>query len=116
MPIVQAQGRAIACETGANLRHVLLQQGIELHNQHSTIINCRGLGTCGTCAVEIEGEVSPQNWREQTRLALPPHSAAQSRRLACQTQVLGNVRVTKYNGFWGQGSQPVWTAEKSGDS
>ncbi|MTJ09390.1 MULTISPECIES: 2Fe-2S iron-sulfur cluster-binding protein [unclassified Anabaena] len=111
MPQVIAQGKLIECESQANLRKVLLANGVDLYNGGSGIINCRGIGTCGTCAVKVEGEVSAVNWRDQTRRSLPPHSPTNDLRLACQTQVLGNVKVTKFNGFWGQGSQIVWTPE-----
>ncbi|MEO1005230.1 MAG: 2Fe-2S iron-sulfur cluster-binding protein [Cyanobacteria bacterium J06638_38] len=103
MPIVTVQGKTFTCEDGANLRKVLLKHDINLHNGQSKMINCRGLGSCGTCAVEIIGAVSPPNWRDRTRRSLPPHSLEQNRRLACQTRVLGNIEVIKYNGFWGQG-------------
>ncbi|HIK31063.1 MAG TPA: (2Fe-2S)-binding protein [Oscillatoriales cyanobacterium M59_W2019_021] len=109
MPTVTACGKTIACEGGANLRQVLLASGIALYNGNAALINCRGIGSCGTCAVEIEGETSPVNWRDRTRRSLPPHSPERNLRLACQTRVLGDLRVTKYDGFWGQGSQPVWT-------
>lgn len=108
MPIIKAQGKTFECEVGANLRQVLLKQGIEVHNDGAKIINCRGLGTCGTCAVEIEGSVSEQGWREQARLSLPPHSLERKRRLSCQTQVIGDLLITKYDGFWGQGDQAIW--------
>ncbi|MDX2212639.1 MAG: 2Fe-2S iron-sulfur cluster-binding protein [Oculatellaceae cyanobacterium bins.114] len=111
MPKVAAQGKIIDCSNGANLRQVLLQNGIELHNGQSSWINCRGIGTCGTCAVQIEGTVSEPNWRDTTRRSMPPHSLMQNRRLACQTQVLGDVKITKFDGFWGHGNQPLWTAE-----
>ncbi|MFQ3617106.1 MAG: 2Fe-2S iron-sulfur cluster-binding protein [Cyanobacteriota bacterium] len=111
MPQVHAQGKTVVCEEGTNLRQILLQQGIDLHNNQSRLINCRGLGTCGTCAVQVEGAVSIQGWRERARLSLPPHSPTKDRRLACQTQVLGSLRVMKYDGFWGQGDRPVWTPE-----
>ncbi|MBD2627336.1 2Fe-2S iron-sulfur cluster-binding protein [Trichormus variabilis] len=111
MPQVVAQGKLIECESKANLRKVLLNNCVDLYNGGSHVINCRGLGSCGTCAVKVEGEVSVANWRDQKRRSLPPHSPTTDLRLACQTQVLGDVKVTKFDGFWGQGSQLVWTPE-----
>lgn len=107
MPNITVRGKTIACATGANLRQVLLAEGIDLYNGNAKLINCRGIGTCGTCAVEIEGEVSAPTWREKARLSLPPHQPGTSRRLACQLQVLGDLRLTKYDGFWGQGDRSV---------
>lgn len=109
MPKVIAQGKTIECESGANLRQVLLKNNIDLYNQGANVINCHGIGTCGTCAVAIEGEVSEMSWREKTRLSLPPHSPETPRRLACQVKVLGDIQVTKYDGFWGHGTQVEWT-------
>lgn len=108
MPTVIAQGKTIQCETGTNLRQVLLANGVDLYNGQAQVINCRSLGTCGTCAVEIQGEVSAANWKDKARRSLPPHDPARNLRLACQTQVLGDIAVTKYDGFWGQGQTPVW--------
>ncbi|MBL1174046.1 2Fe-2S iron-sulfur cluster-binding protein [Pantanalinema sp. GBBB05] len=108
MPTIRAQGKTFECDTGANLRQVLLQNGIDVYNGKAAVINCHGLGTCGTCAVQVEGNVSDPSWRETTRLSLPPHQTNKQRRLACQTQVLGDLTVTKYDGFWGQGDRPVW--------
>ena len=109
MPKVTAQGKTFECNRGANLRQALLQQGVDLYNQQAKLINCRGIGSCGTCAVAIEGDVSEPNWRDRTRRSLPPHSPARNLRLACQTRVLGDIEVTKFNGFWGQGMECVWT-------
>ncbi|MEO0542064.1 MAG: (2Fe-2S)-binding protein [Cyanobacteria bacterium P01_A01_bin.105] len=120
MPTVVAQGKAIDCQVGDNLRQVLLSAGVDLYNGNSKLINCRGIGSCGTCAVQIEAlnaasagaashkGVSEANWRDRTRRALPPHRADRDRRLACQTQVQGDIRITKYDGFWGQGNVPVY--------
>lgn len=110
MPKVLVQGKTIECDLGANLRKVLLSNGIKLYNGGSNVINCRGIGSCGTCAVEVEGLVSEPNWRDQARRSLPPHSPERNLRLACQTKVLGDVKVTKYDGFWGHGSQIVWSS------
>ena len=65
MPIVTVQGKTFTCDQNANLRKVLLKHDITLHNGKSKIINCRGIGSCGTCAVEIIGEVSEPNWKER---------------------------------------------------
>jgi ferredoxin len=111
MPLIQAQGKTIKFQGVENLRKILLQNGIDLYNGNAKVINCRGIGSCGTCAVKVEGLVSPVNWRDKTRRSLPPHSPTTDLRLACQTQVLGDVKVTKFNEFWGQGSQIVWTPE-----
>jgi ferredoxin len=110
MPKVTAQGKTFECDAGSNLRQVLLKNGIALYN--SGPINCHGIGTCGTCAVFVEGEVSEPGQKEKIRRSLPPHSLERDLRLACQTQVLGDVKVTKYDGFWGQGTKPVWTPEQ----
>ena len=108
MPTIQAQGKTITCPVGANLRKVLLANGVDLYNGKAKIINCRSLGTCGTCAVQIEGEVSPANWKDKSRRSLPPHSPERDLRLACQTQVLGDIKVSKYDRFWGQGNHKIW--------
>ncbi len=107
MPNISVQGKTIECAIGANLRQVLLKHKIDLYNGGATVINCHGLGTCGTCAVEIQGDASAIEWREKARLSLPPHAPGTSRRLACQVQVMGDMQVTKFDGFWGQGSQPI---------
>lgn len=111
MPTVRAFGKTITCAPGANLRKVLLENGIELYNGNAKIVNCMGIGSCGTCAVEIQGEVSEPNWKDKARRSLPPHSPHKNRRLACQTKVLGDICVTKYDGFWGSGDRVLWTPE-----
>ena len=93
---------------GETLRTALLRTGtVTPHNGRSQLINCRGLGTCGTCAVEIKGDVVPRGWntRERLRFNFPPHSAPGNKklRLACQVRVEGALGVTKYDRFWGEG-------------
>lgn len=99
---VQFQGVELAADHGINLRKLLLKAGVPPYNGGAKQINCRGLGTCGTCAVQIEGDVSPPTAIESWRLGFPPHRAGSGLRLACQCRVLGDLVVTKHPGFWGQ--------------
>jgi ferredoxin len=93
---------------GEILRTVALRnQMASPHNGRANLINCRGLGTCGTCAVEIvKGQVVPseRNAREQLRFTIPPHNFHNNTklRLACQIQVKSDVQILKRTGFWGQ--------------
>mmetsp|Transcript_2380 Transcript_2380/g.3167 ORF Transcript_2380/g.3167 Transcript_2380/m.3167 type:complete len:273 (+) Transcript_2380:73-891(+) len=107
--------KEINVQKGEILRTALLKRGISPHNGRSRLINCRGLGTCGTCAAEIEAcnknetPLSPTTWNQQERLRLnfPPHGGSDQShnlRLACQVQVNGDISVKKRLGFWGQGS------------
>jgi ferredoxin len=102
MPTVAFRGREIECEEGAVLRDVLRDAGVSPHNGRADLLNCRGLGSCGTCAVAVDGDVSERSRREDARLAVPPHDPESGLRLACQTRVEGDVTVEKYPGFWGQ--------------
>jgi len=102
MPTVRYGDREIDCERGAVLRDALLDAGIVPHNGGATRANCRGHGTCGTCAVAVDGPTSAPSARERWRLDFPPHDAGSGLRLACQTRVEGDLTVAKFPGFWGQ--------------
>ena len=94
---------------GETVRTAALRRGlVSPHNGRANLVNCRGLGTCGTCAVQIDGNMEPmeRSAKEELRLNFPPHggsdSSSSSLRLACQVQVQGDITVTKRTGFWGQ--------------
>ena len=95
----------------------MLRRGSSPHNGRARLINCRGLGTCGTCAVEIEssddnsnngsGFVEPneRSTKEKLRLNFPPHGSSDQSanlRLACQVQFMDDITIRKRTGFWGQ--------------
>ncbi|PSQ23824.1 (2Fe-2S)-binding protein [Halobacteriales archaeon QS_8_65_32] len=102
MPTIDFQAAEIECERGRILRDVLFDADLSPHNGRANALNCRGHGTCGTCAVEIDGPVSEMESQERRRLSFPPHDADSGLRLACQTRVEGDIAVEKRPGFWGQ--------------
>jgi len=102
MPTVSYGDETVECERGAVLRDALLEAGIVPHNGRAEHANCRGHGTCGTCAVAVDGAVSDPTRVERWRLDFPPHDAGSGLRLACQTRVEGDLTVRKFPGFWGQ--------------
>ena len=101
MPKIQIGSSHIPCEQGDNLRRVLLRAGAPVYNTGARLVHCPGLGTCGTCAVEIEGRVSEVTAIEKWRLGFPPHQSDSGLRLACQCRVEGDLLVIKHPGFWG---------------
>jgi ferredoxin len=102
MPEVRFKGKIIKCEKGANLRKVLLENGLSPHNGNSHMVSCFGIGTCGTCAVKLTGTTNPISKKERIRLSMAPHQLSSGLRLACQVQVFHNLAVEKGEGFWGQ--------------
>lgn len=107
MPNIIFGDKIIPCNKGSNLRKILLAHKVALYNGAAATINCHGIGTCGTCAVKISGEVSEKAWKENTRLSLPPHHPETQKRLACQVTVEGDLIVQKFDGFWGQSDLPI---------
>eukprot|EP00804_Cyclotella_cryptica_P002786 CCRYP_009329-RA/>CCRYP_009329-RA protein AED:0.00 eAED:0.00 QI:42/-1/1/1/-1/1/1/228/218 len=111
-----SEKKSIHIREGELLRSALLKSGLSPHNGRSRLINCRGLGTCGTCAVEIycsnDAAIEPRerSRKEEIRLKFPPHGSTNQSphlRLACQVQVFDDVIVKKRTGFWGQGTDEV---------
>lgn len=85
-----------------SLRDTLIKAGRAPHNS-SRFASCQGFGTCGTCAVQIVGKVEPEapGAIEAWRLGFPPHTHDSGLRLACQVKPLGDLSITKHEGYWG---------------
>ncbi len=113
MPKIIAEGKTFEVLAGSNLREALLAQNIDLYSNGAQIFNCHGHGICGTCMVKVEGTVSAPAQLEMTRMGFPPHSSHKDRRLSCQVKVLGDVRVTKFEGHFGEGEKSLWTPEQA---
>lgn len=104
MPTVEYRGATVECEAGERLRDVLLDAGLPVHNGPRTV-SCHGLGSCGTCAVEVSpkdaGDLPEPTRRERARLSVPPHSPEGGLRLACQLRVTEDLVAEKHDGVWG---------------
>lgn len=103
--------------TQINLKKILKKQSILPYNGNSKFLNCRGLGSCGTCAVSImdydgnkiykskEEYIENLTTIEKIRLNFFPHtfdnSFEKSLRLSCQFKVNRDLMVVKNDGFWG---------------
>jgi ferredoxin len=102
VPKITFGDRTITCADETTLREALRREGLTPHGGRSQWLNCTGIGSCGTCAVEIRGEVGPLTAMERWRLSFPPHDPARGLRLACQVKVTSDLVVIKHPGFWGQ--------------
>jgi ferredoxin len=112
MPKIRAEGKIFEVAAEINLREALLDQHIDLYSAGAKVFNCHGHGMCGTCLVQVEGAVSEPTQLEVKRMAFPPHFDHEDRRLSCQVKVMGDVRVTRFDGYFGAGERPVWTPEQ----
>ena len=101
----------IHAESNQKLRDILIENSIYPYNGIAKYLNCRGLGSCGTCAVSIfekskEYDFSKLKNIEQIRLNFVPHNKVKTinnhLRLACQYIVDSDINVLKNDGFWGQ--------------
>ncbi|MDA0833110.1 MAG: 2Fe-2S iron-sulfur cluster-binding protein [Planctomycetota bacterium] len=109
--------KTIEVQQGANLRKEALKAGISLYPGVHQYLNCHGFGHCASCRVQItkgEENVNRQGFLEKFRLIAGPITFfarlghEQDLRLACKTQVNGDVDVVtqpavNWHGekFWG---------------
>ena len=70
-------------QRGELLRTALLRRGLSPHNNNSQLINCRGLGACGTCAVEVRATSSPQKRRPASGYACHYRPRAEAELAPC---------------------------------
>jgi ferredoxin len=100
--LVELSGQRIPAKVGQTVKAALVSAGETPHGGGSELLHCPSVGTCGTCAMAIDGPISEMTPMERWRLNFPPHRLDQGLRLACQARVLGDVMVEKREGFWGQ--------------
>jgi ferredoxin len=113
MPIVNFvnEKKQIEVPVGANLRKEAIKAGIKLYGgingygaRLNEVVNCHGLGHCGTCRVKIvkgRENVKPQGLTLSEKFSFTVNPLAQAAyignedtmRLACCTQVMGDMTV-----------------------
>lgn len=79
---------------------MLLQNGINLDNGNATVINCRSRNC-------ISKQIGMIKHSDRSLIII----LQENLRKACQTQVNGDVKVTKFNCFWGEDNEIVWIPE-----
>jgi ferredoxin len=89
---------------GANLRREMMQAGITVYSGPHKLLHCPGVSMCGSCRVLITKgaeNASPMGFMERTRLkmSIPYIGNEDTMRLACQTQVMGDMTVENTPGL-----------------
>lgn len=89
---------------GANLRREMMQAGIPVYSGPHKLLHCPGLSLCGSCRVLITKgaeNASPMGFMERARLkmSIPYIGNEGSMRLACQTEVEGDMTVENTPGL-----------------
>ena len=117
MPLVKftKENKEIEVPAGAVLRTEAIKAGINLNcgvngygKDINKFMNCKGLGMCGTCRVNITAGIENTNkmttreWMKfKTPVSVPPDPIPclayvgneETMRLACMTKVLGDIEV-----------------------
>ena len=93
-----SEKKEIQVPAGANLRTEALRAGVQLYPGIHKLLNCHGLGQCGSCRVLITKgmeNTSRKGFLESARLAvsLAAIGNEETMRLACQTRVNGDITV-----------------------
>lgn len=90
--------KEIEVAQGANLRQEALKQGVEVYQGLDKVLNCRGLGMCGTCKVLVKKgmeQVGPKTLIEKLTLSRMFSTIGHENemRLACQMKVNGDCTI-----------------------
>lgn len=122
MPVIKfvKEKKEIEVPDGANLRAEAIKAGVNVHQGINgfgaglnKVVNCHGLGQCGTCRVQITGGIenaSKMGMLEKTRFRVPVPTPItpggldplpclafvgneETMRLSCQVTVHGDIEV-----------------------
>ncbi len=73
----------------ANLRKSPNYKDVEIYKGMAKMLNCRGMGICGTCLIEGEPmeNVDPQTFMEKL------HKVGPNQKLGCRAKVYGDITI-----------------------
>lgn len=96
--------KEIQVPNGSNLRREAMRAGVAVYSGINKVAHCPGLGTCGSCRVLINkgmDNTSPMGLLEKARLkvSMAYIGNEDKMRLACQTEVNGDIEVTTTPGL-----------------
>jgi len=74
---------------GANLRKGAQFNDVVLYKGMAAQLNCRGMGMCGTCLIEVE----PLENVNGHSLIEKLHRLGPNQKLGCRTKVYGNITI-----------------------
>lgn len=74
---------------GANLRQAARYKDAEIYKGMNSFLNCKGLGICGKCLIDVEPmeNVDPHTFFEKL------HKVGPKQKLGCRTKVYGDITV-----------------------
>ncbi len=75
---------------GGNLRKAAAFNEVNLYKGMNEHLNCRGMGTCGSCLIEVE---EMDNVNDQT-LIEKIHKLTTTQKLSCRTKVYCDLKIT----------------------
>ena len=81
------EGIDVQCNSGENLRELIIRERLQLYGLKGILGNCSGVGQCSTCFISVEGgnknSLSPITPVEEEKLKNKPKNW----RLACQALI-----------------------------
>ena len=96
--VIVNEKKELDVPAGANLRDEVRKAGVEVYQGIDRLVNCRGLGMCGTCKVLVKKgmeNLNERTLRERFKLATMFSSIGHEdeMRLACQVTVKGDCTI-----------------------
>ncbi len=74
---------------GGNLRQAAEARGINLYKGMNEYLNCHGMGSCGTCLIEI----APLENVDGHSIIEKLHKIGDNQKLGCRTKVYGDITI-----------------------